>query len=272
MHLPPPPEDGMSQTEKSSSPSERMEPAEIDSFVKFVLSEVATRPEVLLLREVSSVVRYIQTLVIQGLPRELLAGGAESIAKYRSTPQGAKQIRGAQAAWRMAEIIWRTLMMHGRIERSSKAQALAFLKRHEKTYLANPYFEDTVEFLKSCELPPDAAPAFAPPHLISQLLSEQGEGNPYLPDDLTERIAAAYYVLRKVGIRNATSRIAQALDESEATRYADTYWGADEVRIRIKTYRRRKDAMPSEDLANLWIFYWHRAEEVRKENSGGLES
>jgi hypothetical protein len=70
---------------------------------------------------------------------------------------------------------------------------------------------------------------------------------------------------RRARVKNIAARIAKALDASDATRIKDSSWGADEVRARIKTYGQRKEAMASNQLADLWIFQWRFAEEVRKE-------
>ena len=71
-------------------PEDRLEPTEVDGFLEFIFSEVARKPKELVLKEVSAVVRYLRRLVVQGLPKSVLAGGQEAIRKYASRHKSAE--------------------------------------------------------------------------------------------------------------------------------------------------------------------------------------
>ena len=202
-----------SKRRNSTSQFNLIETDELDEFLKFLFAEIARKPAPLGLREVSSIVRYLMSLGVAGIPRAVLAQGAEAIKRYSHDRRSASENRMAESTWQMAEIIWRTLIRSGNIPLASKKETEDFLRAHAKTYLANPYLSDTLRFVRKFELSDHTALTFTQPHLMSRHINAQGQGNPYLLDDLTERIAAAYFALTRVGIRDAYARIAKALCE-----------------------------------------------------------
>ena len=78
-------------------------------------------------------------------------------------------------------------------------------------------------------------------------MAVSGDVNPHLPDDLSERIYAAYYALLGNGIRNARGRIAKVLNAKKLhTKPQDERkpWDGDHVIERVRRYEKR--SLPSD--------------------------
>jgi hypothetical protein len=115
-----------------------------------------------------------------------------------------------------------------------------------------------LRFFENFDLPVD------PPNPLSQQPALNGReftfhgGKADLRDDLSERIAAADYVLTTIGIPNRREVVAEALNRSPMTRLSADFWGPEEVRDRVRAYQRRKHHRSPESLGGDWIgrFRW----------------
>src|SRR5204863_264700 len=113
-------------------------------------------------------------------------------------------------------------------------------------------------------------------------MTVQGGRNPYLPNDLSDRIYAAYHALKEISVKKERQHIADALernhvDSSRAHKRERQGWVYEDVNDRVKQYERqqrkriqeevgdkklRDDRMRSwrNNLVNRWIadYRWHR--------------
>jgi hypothetical protein len=227
--------------------------SEAEPFLDWLFSDLAERPETLSLRESASVVRYMLWLASHGIPKDVIDLGADAIQKYQHGPRA--DVHARQDVECIAKIVWDDLLQTGRINAASKTEALTFLRRHASSW-NHCSLEPALKFLEDFGLPPGAEPPFRQYPLVAQKFAATGGGNPYLENDLSERIAAADSALQRVPIKNRHALIANALQKSPLTRELrpnDDSWGPIEVRDRVKGYKRQKWAHPGEGLADKWI-------------------
>ena len=226
-------------------PRQSLEKSDVDSFLEFLFKDVAHRPQELRLSEGASVARYIAWLALQGVPNSVLAQGSAALTEYQLA---AKTADDEAARWngnRIANKVWGVLRQNCAFDASSKQAALRFLRRHSKTYFDNPYLRPALEFIENFDLPTDANFPFGPPALLSGSMSVQGRRTPRLVDDLSDRIFAAYYALRRAGVKHRTPSIAKALTTAkirkrEKGRGIRTEWDWTDVNDRVKGYEKTK--------------------------------
>ena len=151
------------------------------------------------------------------------------------------------------EVIWGTIFLHSPFNLSTKRRAIQFLKKHRRTYLVSFDVPAAIEMINQFPEPKKKSAYSRAPLLMSRGLSVQGYGEPRLKDDLSERIYAAYYLLRRSSVTNARGRIVTALNKlGVSTRGHGTPWDSYAVVDRVKLYEasvRKKS--PAEDQVRL---------------------
>lgn len=230
---------------------------EVNSFLTWQFGDIARRPEALTLRETAAVVSYLRRLRIQGIPKEVVHRGLDAIkAYYRRPERSAVEMRARHNAERVERLLWAELLQFGNLPVSSKTTAKTFLRRRASD-LSGPWLGEALKFLEEYDLPPDANEQSGAQRLVGRQISIQGDINPYLQDDLSERIAAADYALKRAGIRARRRSIARALNDSMLTPLKDDTWGADEVRDRVRAYERQHNHLPIDFIADKWVALYH---------------
>ena len=269
------PGDANSETDRSIEESTFASPlaeSEIDGYLAWQFGVAAWRPKALTLRETAAVARYLLSLALHGVPKIILDGGPEAVQKYWAD----RYLKGErmseandarQCVQRTAEIIWGDLLQFGQFELASKRYAQSFFKKHS-SYWHHPWIEPALKFLEEFEVPPGMEPSFHQQQLVGPHGSVQGGGNPYLENDLSQRIAAADYVLKKASIRGRRVRIAKALDESPLTRRPDDTWGPEEVRNRVRSYERLRIHRSPESLVDESVSSFRQARYLEQQRSG----
>lgn len=183
---------------------------------------------------------------------------------------------GAERTRLLREIhqLWKTLL-DARLPPGSKERTRRFLKRHERTYLANLDVDWLLSVMERTEAAEAGKPK--PPSLISKRMSRSGAGNPWLLDDLSERLYGAYRALTQSKIRPARQHVAGALNArklySSARRGPRRPWNSDAVIERVNQYEKQlrkgdpaeittKDARARhrQQAANKWIYLFRTSE------------
>jgi hypothetical protein len=230
------------------------------------------------LRETASAVRYLRWLGLHGIPKEIIQQGPDAIKKYWHSTKSPEAIRTRQNVEQMVQIVWRGLLEMGQFAPANKKAAQAFFRRHSSTW-DHPGMASALEFLENFELPPGATSPFRKHSSVTKTSAASGDGNPYLENDLSERIAAADGALRRVAIKQPYELIANALKESPITRalYQDVgSWSSVEVRERVRGYKKQKRARPIEKLADKWILKYRSDQDteemIRKWKAGRRKS
>lgn len=215
--------------------------AEIGGFLSFLFGHVAYRPDVLLLLETAAAVRFLQTLAWKGVPAELIGGQRGSADDTRSDDSEETR-EGRRLLQRLAQVIWGNLFQYGDFRGCGEQKAKAFLQRHSKTYLVSLDVTRALEVIEELEIPADAGQHIRPPHLMSLTMSAQGQGNPRLGDDVSERIYTAYHALKRARVKKIRPRIAEALSQEGVSggrrRSKARGWDWSGVHDRIKRYDR----------------------------------
>jgi hypothetical protein len=268
------PEEPNSDKEHSFDMSNRAQPlaeAEVDGYLTWQFSGVAWRPKALTLRETAVVVRYLLCLALHGVPKKIVAGGPEAVkkywvARYLSGERISEANDARQCVQRTAEIIWGDLLQFGQIEAGPKREAQDFFKKHS-SYWHHPWLEPALKFLEEFEVPPGTEPSFQQQQLVGPDVSFQVGGNPYLENDLSQKIAAADYALKKASIRGRRTRIAKALDESPLTARQDDSWGPEEVRNRVRSYGRLRIHRSPESLVDESVSSFRQARYLEEQRS-----
>jgi hypothetical protein len=208
----------------------------------------------MILRETASAVRYLRWLGLHGIPKEIIQRGPDAIKEYWHSTKSPEAIRARQNVEQMVQIVWRGLLETGQFAPANKKAAQAFFRRHSSTW-DHPGMASALEFLENFEIPPGATSPFRKYSFMTKTSAASGDGNPYLENDLSERIAAADGALRRVAIKQHYELIATALRESPLTQalHKDVGWSPVEVRERVKGYKKQKRARPIEKLADKWI-------------------
>jgi hypothetical protein len=218
------------------------------------------------LRETASAVRYLSWLGIHGIPKEIVQQGPDAITEYLQSTKSPEAIRARENVQQMVQIVWCGLLEMGQFAPANKKVAQAFFRRHSSTW-DHPGMASAMEFLENFELPPGATSPFRKYSSVTKTSAASGDGNPYLENDLSERMAVADGALRRVAIRQPYERIANALKESPVTRplYQDVgSWSSVEVRERVKGYKKQKRARPIEELADKWILKYRSDQDTEK--------
>jgi len=247
------PKDGWTLV-KGGTPEQTLGPSEAEPFLNWLFSDLSRKPQEMTLRETASVVRYLRWLGLHGIPKETIQQGPDAIKKYWHSTKSPEAIRARRNVEQMVQIVWRGLLATGQFAPANKKAAQAFFRRHSSTW-DHPGMASAMEFLENFELPPGATSPFPKYSSLTKTSAASGDGNPYLENDLSERIAAADGALRRVAIKQPYELIANALRESPLTRalYRDVGWSSVEVRERVKGYKKQKRARTIEKLADKWI-------------------
>jgi len=239
----PDPAEGWISGEELAIPPQHLESVEVDAFLEFLFGDIAYRVGKLTLRESASVVRYLRILAWRGVPKQIASGGKEQVENYLSSRSDEERQRG-RIAEKAAEIIWGELWNCGSISRCGKRKARQFLRTHARGYM-HYYAEAVLEFVENFDLPPNTDDPFSRgPGFRSRSRSIPGGGNPYLHDDLSERICAAHYALRREATEKSRWRIAQALkkagvEPSRRRKSPEEGWAEENVNDRIKQFERQ---------------------------------
>ena len=188
--------------------------AEIGGFLSFLFGHVAYRPDVLLLLETAAAVRFLQTLARKGVPAELIGRQRGRVDDTRSD-DSEETLEGRRLLQRLAQVIWGDLFEYGDFPGCGKLKAKAFLRRHSKTYLVSLDVTRALEVIEELEIPADAGQHIRPPHLMSLTMSAQGQGNPRLGDDVSERIYAAYHALKGARVKKIRPAYRGSIEPSE---------------------------------------------------------
>ena len=197
-------------------PGQTLQTKDVDAFLAYVFRDISRRPKRLKLKKTAAVVRYMKAIAIES---EL---SAES-----------------ELVERAAEILWLTLLDTAEIEIANKEEVIQFLEEHALTYLASFEVKRMVELVRQVEVPKRHKDFFRPATLMGKGRAVS-RAPAQLSDDLTERIYAAYYALRRTGVPRARSRVAAALNElghrTHAKDMTDSRWNSAEVNERVRQF------------------------------------
>jgi hypothetical protein len=222
-------------------PSQHLERSETRPFLDDLFGDLAHRPERLQLRETAAVTRYLRMLYFQGIPVRIAKRGQKAIDEYKRN-QPADHRKRAWHAENTAKILWGELRNHGKIKPSGKEQAIRFLQKHSIYF---PFYaKQTLDFVMNFDLPPGSKYPIHPPRLRSGSMTVGGDSNRRLKDDLSERISAGFYALRRASVPRAKQRIAYALVRAQIKpdpkrSSGRTDWTDENVNDRIKQYERK---------------------------------
>ena len=212
---------------------------DIQPFLDSLLTDIATRPAKLRLRETAAVVRFLLFLASQGVPTKLLDSDKETVAQYRSE----ESVESREARSRLenlAGVIWSVLRQTGDLPTADRETALQFLERHRTTYL-DPYdVTEAIDLIETLRLRPDAEDPFVPPHLISRTTTSTGQGNPYLGSDLTQKIYIAFHFLKRHKVKGADGVIVKKLNELRVKHERkEEGWDYPDINDKVKQQRKR---------------------------------
>jgi hypothetical protein len=200
-------------------PPQHLAVADVDRFLEYLFSAIARRPARLNVREGIRVARYLRGLAWEAKP-------------------GPRRV----LLERLASMIWRQTLQFAPAGCGLKEEVLAFLERHAGTYLAAFDVGELVQDIRESPAPATSSMSLRPPGLLSPYLSERADGPLRRRDDLSERIYAAYYGLRRAGVPGARNRIAEALNrhglKMSGPHVRSPVWGPGEVYERAKQYQR----------------------------------
>ena len=198
-------------------PRQSLSKEQAEPFLSYVFGQLARKPRRLKLTETARVARYLKALA----------------AEMPGSPERA-------ALDRLAEVIWLALLEFGRIEIATKPEAIRLLQEHAYTYLSSLDVKGIVEQVDKRDEPSRYREFFQPANLMGEGRSVQGGDPARLRNDLTERIYAAYYALRRASIRNARGRIAAVLNQlgirTQARSDTAQTWGSPEVIERVHQF------------------------------------
>jgi hypothetical protein len=230
-------------------PRQDLVPQEAEAFLAYLFTAIGRRPKSVELRKGAAVARYLKWLAWETAP------GPQRLLLER-----------------LSEVIWGTVLQFGRFSISRRDEAMEFLEEHAGTYLVAFDVEAAVKQVRDSTAPARHTQGLPPPNLQSRSLSVQGTETPHRKDDVSERIFAAYYALRRAGVRGARGRVAAALNQqglqTRARGATLRVWGPYEVYERVKQYRDGwKQQNPSSDdfalkrwrdaLVNRWLYLFH---------------
>jgi hypothetical protein len=231
--VPKPPAGSTSARQPTRSP-QTLDVSEVDAFLAFLFSNIATRPANLPLQEAAAAARYLAWLSIAGVPLAVLNRGQKAIDEYHRIDRAKEDREERQKLVKAAGYIWWNLHSYGDFEPSSKEDVLGFIRQHLDTYFVN--LKSVLPILESWGIPEGMKHTFRRPSFMNTNLNVAGPGNPHLSDDLSERIFAAYHALPRAGIKRRSRKIAAALSAVNAAGRADWDWNL--VNERVKGYER----------------------------------
>ena len=100
---------------------------------------------------------------------------------------------------------------------ADKDSVVEFLEEYAYTYLATIKarlgLDRLIDYTRQAPAPSRAKPN-RPPNLVTADTARVGKGNPHLADDLSERIHASFYALKRAGISRASRTVAEHLNRA----------------------------------------------------------
>lgn len=262
---------GWTEIEPGGHSPQPLKPQEIPIFLAWLFSDLAKKPPVMRLKEVAAVARTLLWMSISGVPLDVASGSAKKVERYRASERSNDEADRRTAVERIANAIWADLLRHGDFKPSSVREARSFVLQYAKE-ASNPAMADVLCFLEDFDLPRGEEHPFERKGLTGQFRAADLK-NRYLDHDLSERIAAADYVLQSGGpMEQRRSRIAEALNASPVIpkRKGAALWGDPDVGDCVKSYERRSDHLPQSQLAHLWLshFRWVTTQRPRRTRQG----
>ena len=192
----------------------------------FLFSTLARKVPPIGLREGAAVARYLEHLSWESGP------GAKS-----------KLLRA------LSRVIWDTVLQRAEFKTSEKEQTIEFLKGFADTHLAGFRVAAAVETVRSLPPPKEFRPLRG---LRAPFMSvTMGPKTPRLATDLSERICAGYWAVRRAGIPQARQRVADALNlhgiRCRRRDGTESDWSGYEVAEKVKEYEKHGLIRPDGD-------------------------
>jgi hypothetical protein len=189
-------------------------PCSPPQLLDFLFSTIARKLPPIRLREGAAIARYLHSLAwdsARGPERKLLDA--------------------------LSHGVWGIVLQRADFETADRRQVVEFLEKNAHSHLVQFDVVSAVKLIRSL---PGPKPHSIPPVLSGPFHSETlGSHRSRLKDDLTERIAAAYWDLRYAKVPKASTLIAGALNRygiSTRSRESDSRWCGYEVMERVKQY------------------------------------
>lgn len=208
----------ISSDELARPSSAKLAKKDIEDFLDWLFSDVARKPEPMLLREAASVAKYLWILAGEeepGLDRQVL--------EY------------------LSKVIWGTALREAPIALSDKRRVVSFLERHTGTHLPAPSVGKALSLVRERGTPKDPPRS---PRLASRGMSIEGVSVAGLQDDLSERIYGAYWALRQAKVHGARKLVAKVLNAKGLKRASRgdsaSTWDSDTVYDRVKQFEDRQ--------------------------------
>jgi len=212
--------------------------------MEFLFTTIARRLKAVPFRQGAAVARYLDNLVYQlppGKERQLIS--------------------------RLAKAVWGQVFQFADFKMAKQIETIHFLEAFAQTHLTMFDTATAINTVRSSSVPSDYRPG---PMLRSPNLGIATDRR--LPDDLTERICAAYWALRLARIPNARRQVAEALTRRgipTRSRTGDLSWTSFEVTERVKQYeaqvlaRRSRDRKAARrELVEKWTMLYYPIPEV----------
>ena len=207
----------------------KLEEAEIQPFLDYVFGDLGRRPPEIRVREAARVARFLRRLALYGVPKQRPDRQAVSGRKSRDDKTQVSE-QDQMRLHDLGERIWNILLQNAPIEPSGPAAAIGFLRRYQPTFLAHHKVVEAVRVIQALELPTGTEDPFPPPNLVSGTVTATGKGNPRLSDDLTDRVYAAYFALRRQKVRRVGPQIADVLTRLGVERKKGSRAGSRDMR------------------------------------------
>ena len=196
-----------------------LSPTEVDAFLKYLFTTLARKPKRLKLHQTAQVARHLHAIVY-----EMREGEERSELE------------------RLTDTIWLAISRFAEVKLAGREDVIGFLRQHSGTYLNSFDIQEIEKFIEGRPAP--IRQPFRPPALMGTDRS-LSTSPARLQDDLTERIFIAYHALRRIEVKGARRRVADALNqlgiETGARSKTATDWGADEVIERVKQFQDQLD-------------------------------
>lgn len=225
---------------------QRLAPDRVQKFLSDLFGAVATKPTEMRLREGAAVARYLKAVALSSRPEN-----------------------GRLVLMALAETVGRQVLDVAPIKMATQQKTLRFLERHSGTYFNHPQLRSAIQLIRGfAGINPDSD-FFPQTKLASRTTAVQGRGGQRIGNDLSERIYAAYYALRRTRVRGARGLVADALNQKlHRTRPrspASSEWTGAEVYERVKQYEKhlrkhhqcdaaRDLRLVRDALVNKWIW------------------
>lgn len=224
-------------------------PPSPEQLLEFLFTTVARKFGPISLREGAAVARYLH-----------------SLAWGPAHPEDRVRGDDLQLLHRLSDVIWGTVLQRASFKTAEQEQVIEFLEKNAYTHLVRQNVARALGLVRAL---PEPNPHVAPTTLSGRLRGGAlGARRARLNDDLTERIAAAYWALRQSGVAKASTRVAEALNRFGLRTHShrsETTWSSYEVRERVKQYDRvlsnhNAGVKPGrQQLVERWEIAWYSA-------------